>query len=129
MAVVAGLRRNAGSRTVYDRLIKAGKPGKVAMVACMRKLLVWLNAMVRDGLPLAARRDETAPSGQRGHRRAGRGASTARLRAPVPGAGDNAPFIRWRASLPTGRPGSARSRRPARWPVGPGLTRAPRRKP
>lgn len=51
MAVVAGLRRNAGLRTVYDRLIKAGKPGKVAMVACMRKLLVWLNAMVRDGLP------------------------------------------------------------------------------
>ena len=51
MAVVAGLRRNAELRTVYDRLIKAGKPGKVAMVACMRKLLVWLNAMVRDGLP------------------------------------------------------------------------------
>ena len=51
MAVVAGLRRNAGLRTVYDRLIKAGKPGKVAMVAVMRKLLVWLNAMVRDGLP------------------------------------------------------------------------------
>jgi transposase len=50
MAVVAGLRRNAGLRTVYDRLIKAGKPGKVAMVACMRKLLVWLNAMVRDGV-------------------------------------------------------------------------------
>jgi len=51
MAVVAGLRRNAELRTVYDRLIKAGKPGKVALVACMRKLLVWLNAMVRDGLP------------------------------------------------------------------------------
>jgi transposase len=51
MAVVAGLRSNAELRKVYDRLIKAGKPGKVAMVAVMRKLLVWLNAMVRDGLP------------------------------------------------------------------------------
>jgi transposase len=48
MAVVAGLRSNAELRKVYDRLIKAGKPGKVAV---MRKLLVWLNAMVRDGLP------------------------------------------------------------------------------
>jgi transposase len=74
MAVVAGLRRNAGLRTVYDRLIKAGKPGKVAMVACMRKLLVWLNAMVRDGLPWqpdatkrrqAANEDTAAPAAER----------------------------------------------------------------
>ena len=74
MAVVAGLRRNAGLRMVYDRLIKAGKPGKVAMVACMRKLLVWLNAMVRDGLPWqpdatkrrqAANEDTAAPAAER----------------------------------------------------------------
>jgi len=74
MAVVAGLRRNAGLRTVYDRLTKAGKPGKVAMVACMRKLLVWLNAMVRDGLPWqpdatkrrqAANQDTAAPAAER----------------------------------------------------------------
>ena len=76
MAVVAGLRRNAGLRTVYDRLIKAGKPGKVAMVACMRKLLVWLNAMVRDGVSWqpeatkrrrhqAANEDTAAPAAER----------------------------------------------------------------
>jgi transposase len=74
MAVVASLRRNAGLRMVYDRLIKAGKPGKVAMVACMRKLLVWLNAMVRDGLPWqpdatkrrqAANEDTAAPAAER----------------------------------------------------------------
>ena len=71
MAVVAGLRRNAGLRMVYDRLIKAGKPGKVA---CMHKLLVWLNAMVRDGLPWqpdatkrrqAANEDTAAPAAER----------------------------------------------------------------
>ena len=35
-------------RTFYDSLVARGKPGKVAMVACMRKVLVTLNAMVRD---------------------------------------------------------------------------------
>jgi transposase len=49
MAVVAALKNNAHLRGVYDRLIKAGKPVKVAMVAVMRKLLVMLNAMLRDG--------------------------------------------------------------------------------
>ncbi|RLA97081.1 MAG: IS110 family transposase, partial [Deltaproteobacteria bacterium] len=36
-------------RGFYLRLIQAGKPVKVALVACMRKLLVILNAIVRDG--------------------------------------------------------------------------------
>ena len=49
MAVVAALKNNAHLRAVYDRLIRAGKPVKVAMVAVMRKLLVMLNAMLRDG--------------------------------------------------------------------------------
>jgi transposase len=49
MAVVAALKNNAHLRGVYQRLIRAGKPAKVAMVAVMRKLLVMLNAMVRDG--------------------------------------------------------------------------------
>ena len=49
MAVVAALKNNAHLRGVYQRLIRAGKPVKVAMVAVMRKLLVMLNAMVRDG--------------------------------------------------------------------------------
>jgi transposase len=33
---------------LYQRLIKAGKPHKVALTACMRKMLTILNAMARD---------------------------------------------------------------------------------
>jgi len=32
----------------YQRLVAAGKPKKVAIIACMRKMVVMLNAMVRD---------------------------------------------------------------------------------
>ena len=35
-------------RAFYQRLVAAGKPKKVALTACMRKLLTMLNAMVRD---------------------------------------------------------------------------------
>jgi transposase len=35
----------------YERLLKAGKPKKVALVACMRKLLSILNALMRDRVP------------------------------------------------------------------------------
>jgi hypothetical protein len=35
----------------YQRLIAAGKKKKVALVACMRKLLTILNAMLRDRSP------------------------------------------------------------------------------
>ena len=37
-------------RVFYQRLRAAGKPPKVALTACMRKLLVTANAMVRDGV-------------------------------------------------------------------------------
>jgi transposase len=33
---------------MYQRLLKAGKKKKVAIVACMRKLLTILNAIIRD---------------------------------------------------------------------------------
>jgi transposase len=36
-------------RAFYRRLRAAGKPAKVALTACMRKLLVILNAMARSG--------------------------------------------------------------------------------
>ena len=36
-------------RAFYARLRAAGKPGKVALVACPRKLLTILNAMARTG--------------------------------------------------------------------------------
>jgi transposase len=47
MATVTAMRANAQIRVFYLRLRQAGKPGKVALVACMRKLLTILNAMVR----------------------------------------------------------------------------------
>jgi transposase len=36
-------------RAFYQRLVAAGKPKKLALVACMRKLLTILNTMVRTG--------------------------------------------------------------------------------
>ena len=42
-------RHNPVIRAFYERLVAKGKPKKVALVACMRKLLTILNAMVRDG--------------------------------------------------------------------------------
>ena len=51
MAAVVGVRRNAAIRQFYLRLRGAGKPAKVALVACMRKLLVILNSMVRKNRP------------------------------------------------------------------------------
>jgi transposase len=44
-------RRNPVIKAFYDRLLAAGKLPKVALVACMRKLLGSLNAMVRDQNP------------------------------------------------------------------------------
>ena len=51
MATLAATRCNPVIRTFYQRLTAEGKPHKVAMTACMRKLLVILNAMVRDQTP------------------------------------------------------------------------------
>lgn len=50
MATLAAIRCSPSMKTFYERLIAAGKPRKVACVACMRKLLVRLNAMMRDGV-------------------------------------------------------------------------------
>lgn len=49
MATVSAVRCNPLVRQRYQRLRQAGKPAKVALVACMRALLVALNALVRDG--------------------------------------------------------------------------------
>ena len=48
MAAVVGTRFNPVLKVFYQRLLAAGKPKKLAIVACMRRLLVWLNAMMRD---------------------------------------------------------------------------------
>jgi transposase len=47
MAVVTCTRCNPIIRSFYERLVAAGKPGKVALTACMHKLLTILNAMVK----------------------------------------------------------------------------------
>jgi transposase len=47
MAALVASRRNAVIRTFYKRLRNAGKAPKVALVACMRKLLTILNAMIK----------------------------------------------------------------------------------
>ncbi|MGH8538415.1 MAG: transposase, partial [Gammaproteobacteria bacterium] len=51
MATMTATRCNAATRAFYQRLVHAGKPKKVALVACMRKLLTSLNAMLRDHKP------------------------------------------------------------------------------
>jgi transposase len=51
MATLAAIRHNPVIREFHARLIAAGKLPKVAIVACMRKLLTILNAMLRDGKP------------------------------------------------------------------------------
>ena len=47
MGALVAARHNPVLRTFYQRLRQAGKPGKVALVAVMRKLLTILNAMVK----------------------------------------------------------------------------------
>ena len=47
MATLVATRHNSVVRFWYQRLLAAGKPKKLALVACMRKLLVVLNAMMK----------------------------------------------------------------------------------
>jgi len=49
MSALSAARHNPVISSFYNRLIKAGKPAKVALTACMRKLLTILNAMVKHG--------------------------------------------------------------------------------
>ncbi len=49
MGTVAGIRSNPVLRSFYERLVAKGKPKKLALTACMRKLLVILNAMLKNG--------------------------------------------------------------------------------
>jgi transposase len=48
MAALVATRHNPQIRTFYQRLLAAGKPAKVALVACMRKLLLICNAVLRS---------------------------------------------------------------------------------
>jgi len=49
MAALSASQHNLVIRIFYERLLKAGKCKKVALVACMRKLLTILNAILRNG--------------------------------------------------------------------------------
>ena len=51
MAALAATRHNPIVKAFYTRLQAAGKPKKLALTACMRKLLTILNAIVRDRTP------------------------------------------------------------------------------
>lgn len=55
MAALSAVRHNPVIKTFYDRLIHAGKLRKVALTACMHKVLIILNAMVRTNTPWCAR--------------------------------------------------------------------------
>jgi transposase len=55
MATLAAIRCNPVLRAFYHRLTQAGKLKKVALVACMRKLLTILNAMMKHQTPWAPR--------------------------------------------------------------------------
>ena len=48
MATLSSIQYNPVIQSFYQRLLKRGKVKKVAVVACMRKLLTILNAMIRD---------------------------------------------------------------------------------
>ena len=51
MAVIVATRHNPLIRAFYQRLLAAGKPKQVALVACRRKLLTILNAMLHHQTP------------------------------------------------------------------------------
>ena len=51
MATLCATRYNPAIREFYERLVAAGKPTKVAITACMRKLLAILNAMIKHATP------------------------------------------------------------------------------
>lgn len=61
MATLAAVKHNPVLRAFYQRLCAAGKPKKVALTACMRKLLTILNAMLHRGTTWKPPALETTP--------------------------------------------------------------------
>ncbi|UUZ74478.1 transposase [Polaromonas sp. P1(28)-13] len=54
MASLSAVRYDPVLKAFYQRLRAAGKPAKVALVACMHKLLTILNAVIKSGRPWQA---------------------------------------------------------------------------
>ena len=48
MAMLSAIQSNAKFKRIYTRLVDAGKPKKVALIACMRRLMTILNVMVKN---------------------------------------------------------------------------------
>jgi transposase len=61
MATLTALRCNPVIAEDFERLTKAGKTHKVAMTACMRKLLTILNALVRDDMLWGQKNSSKSP--------------------------------------------------------------------
>lgn len=59
MSALSSVRREGGLKRFYKRLRDRGKPGKVALVALMRKILLQLNAVARRGTPWTEHYDPT----------------------------------------------------------------------
>ncbi len=51
MSALSAIRYNPVIKPHYEQLVKRGKQKKVAITACMRKMLTILNAMMRDQVP------------------------------------------------------------------------------
>ncbi|WMB72538.1 IS110 family transposase [Shewanella oncorhynchi] len=49
MAMMSAIQSNPVFKSTYQRLVATGKPKKVAIIACIRKMVVTLNSMLRDG--------------------------------------------------------------------------------
>lgn len=49
MSMMSAMQCNSVFKATYQRLVAAGKPKKIAIIACVRKMVIILNSMVRDG--------------------------------------------------------------------------------
>lgn len=54
MAALVASRHNPAIKAFYSRLVANGKPKKVAIIAAMRKLLIYLNSLIKNLFPLSA---------------------------------------------------------------------------
>ena len=54
MAALSASRFDPTIKAFYQRLLLAGKPKKVALIACMHKLLTIINAVIKSGMPWQA---------------------------------------------------------------------------
>jgi transposase len=61
MPTLTAVRKNPWLRAFYDRLVKAGKPKKLALVAAARKLVLAIFSVVKNRRPFVARLPEASP--------------------------------------------------------------------